>query len=127
MKENDKSSLDYKVYRSLLGESYTVIPVGGHGAVIKNCEVLLTSPWLGLDAFGIVDGDHYTKEKIEALKAKRVKVLPFNEIEMLLLSEEVMEYTMHAAYPVDYKDKIAEFKKAFFDIVQTEKRKNCVE
>lgn len=120
---NDKSSLDYKVYRSLLGESYTVIPVGGHGAVIKNCEVLLTSPWLGLDAFGIVDGDHYTKEKIEALKAKRVKVLPFNEIEMLLLSEEVMEYTMHAAYPVDYKDKIAEFKKAFFDIVQTEKEK----
>lgn len=30
---------------------------------------------------------------------------------------------MHAAYPIDYKDKIAEFKKAFFDIVQTEKEK----
>lgn len=120
---NDKSSLDYKVYRSLLGESYTVIPVGGHGAVIKNCEVLLNSPWLGMDAFGIVDGDHYTKEKIEALKAKHVKVLPFNEIEMLLLSKEVMECTMQASYPLDYEKRIAEFQKAFFDIVQKEKEK----
>ena len=120
---DDKSSLDYRIYRSLLEEQYTVIPVGGHSAVIKNCEVLLNSPFLGIEAIGIVDGDYYTDEKVTALESKKVRVLPFNEIEMFLLSDVVMEYTMKSSYPMDYQTKISAFKEKFFETVDKEKER----
>lgn len=115
---DDKSSLDYAVYRSLLGDDYTVIPVGGHTDVIKNCEVVLDSPWLNIETLGIVDGDHYTQEKIGVLQSKNIKVLPFNEIEMLLVSDEVLHHTMKVIYPMDFQDKIDKFKDEFFKMME---------
>lgn len=120
---DDKSSLDYAVYRAVLGDRYTVIPVGGHAAVIENCEVLLRSEWINIDVLGIVDGDQYDSEKIAALKDKSVMVLPFNEIEMLLVSDEVMQYTMSAIYPQDFKERIASFKEQFWNKVKNQKEK----
>jgi len=117
---DDKSSLDYAIYRSLLGDDYTVIPVGGHTDVIRNCEVILDSPWLNIETLGIVDGDHYTHEKIGVLQSKNIKVLPFNEIEMLLVSNEVLHHTMKVIYPMDYQDKIDKFKDAFFKMMERE-------
>ena len=107
----------------MLEEQYTVIPVGGHSAVIKNCEVLLDSPFLGIEAIGIVDGDYYTDEKVTALESKKVRVLPFNEIEMFLLSDVVMEYTMKSSYPMNYQTKISSFKEKFFETVDKEKER----
>lgn len=117
---DDKSSLDYTVYRSLIGDDYTVIPVGGHTDVIRNCEVILDSPWLNTETLGIVDGDHYTQEKIDVLQDKNIKVLPFNEIEMLLVSDEVLHHTMKVIYPMDFQDKIDKFKDEFFKMVEKE-------
>lgn len=117
---DDKSSLDYTVYRSLIGDDYTVIPVGGHTDVIRNCEVILDSPWLNTETLGIVDGDHYTQEKIDVLQGKNIKVLPFNEIEMLLVSDEVLHHTMKVIYPMDFQDKIDKFKDEFFKMVEKE-------
>ena len=115
---DDKSSIDYTVYRTLFGEDYTIIPVGNHVDVIRNCEVILDSPWLNIDTMGIVDGDHYTVEKVTALQNKNVTVLPFNEIEMFLVSEEILHHTMKAIYPLEFQSRIDKFKEAFFRTVE---------
>lgn len=120
---DDKSSLDYTIYRTLFGDNYTVIPVGNHVDVIRNCEVILSSPWLNTETLGIVDGDHYTVEKISALQEKKVKVLPFNEIEMFLVSDEVLYHTMKTVYPLDFQDKIDKFKEEFFKTVEKQKNR----
>lgn len=109
-----KSSLDYTVYRALFCERYTIIPVGGHLDVIKYCDVLSKSEWLGIECFGIVDGDNYPGDKKESLEAKGIKVLPFNEIEMFLLSDEVIKYTMETVLPLCAHEKIEEFKNQFW-------------
>lgn len=85
-----KGSLDYSIYHSLFGEKYTVIPIGGHGEVIKYCEVVRNSQWLGIECVGIIDGDNFDDEKKELLKEKGVFALPFNEIEMLIVCDEVI-------------------------------------
>lgn len=118
---NDKNSLDYAVYRALFGEEYTVIPVGGHLEVIKSCEVISSSPWIGRSCKGIIDGDNHTDEKIEALKEKNIITLPFNEIEMLLMSDEVMDYTLGSSLPLEKNLRILDLKKAFWQLVEKEK------
>lgn len=120
---DDKSSVDYKVYRSLLGEEYTVIPVGGHLNVINYCEVLSKSDWITRDCIGIVDGDNFTDEKIQELAAKKIVVLPFNEIEMFLLSDLVIDYTMQSVRPVDAHQRIVDFKEKFWTKVLEKKEK----
>lgn len=120
---DDKSSLDYSIYRAILGRTHTIIPVGGHNEVIKNCEVLKSSPMLNTSSMGIIDGDNFTLEKIQSLQTKGVQVLPFNEIEMLLLSDEVLTYTMKAIYPMDYEAKIDAFKAEFYDLVLRQRNK----
>lgn len=118
---DDKSSIDYKAYRSLLGEQYTVIPVGGHFNVIKYCEVLSNSDWNTRECIGIVDGDNFSHEKVQELATKKIVVLPFNEIEMFLLSDLVMDYTMQTIRPVDAQKRIADFKERFWAKVSERK------
>lgn len=120
---NDKSSIDYRVYRSLLNEKYTVIPVGGHINVIKYCEVLSKSDWIGRECIGIVDGDNFTDEKIKELSNTKIIVLPFNEIEMFLLSNLVMKYTMRAVRPIDAEQRILYFKEKFWEKAYDKKEK----
>lgn len=118
---DDKNSLDYAVYRELFGKEYTVIPVGGHLDVIKSCEVISNSTWISRSCKGIIDGDNHTDEKIEELKEKNIITLPFNEIEMLLMSDEIMEKTIGSSLPLEKDVRIAAFKKAFWKLVEKEK------
>lgn len=122
---NDKSSLDYRVYQAILGEEYTVIPVGGHLEVIQYCDVISKSKWLGIECRGIIDGDNFPENKISYLKDKKIDVLPFNEIEMFLLSDEVLQYMMNTIYPLEANSKIEEFKKNFWTNV-VKKRKTLL-
>ena len=46
---------------------------------------------LHIEANGIIDSDGKSKEEISKYKNKDIFVLPFNEIEMLLLCDEVMD------------------------------------
>lgn len=120
---DDKSSLDYIIYRYILGEHYTVIPVGGHLDVIRNCEVISSSSWMNIEVYGLVDGDNYSQEKIANLKEKKVIVLPFNEIEMFILSDEVLKYTIQTIFPMNYQNKIDNFKEQFFEVVSKNKNR----
>lgn len=116
-----KGSLDYSIYQSLFGEKYTVIPIGGHREVIKYCEVVRDSQWLGLECIGIIDGDNFDDGKKESLKEKGVHVLPFNEIEMLIVCDEVIDWIMDKNYYERAPEKIEKFKSEFWRLIENKK------
>lgn len=131
---DDKSSLDYQVYQGLFGEEYTIIPVGGHIEVIKYCDVLNKSTWLGIECIGVIDGDNNSNINVSNLREKKIYVMPFNEIEMLLLTDEVINNLLTHCYPEDFINRIESFKNEFRELVKSKvnnialsKLKNIVE
>lgn len=117
----NKGSLDYSIYHSLFGDKYTVIPIGGHGEVIKYCEVARNSQWLGMECIGIIDGDNFDDEKKELLKEKGIFVLPFNEIEMLIVCDEVIKCVMGGIYYGQASAKIENFKIEWWKLIERKK------
>ncbi|MBR0308451.1 MAG: AAA family ATPase [Mogibacterium sp.] len=111
----DKSSIDYKVYSGLFCDKYTVIPVGGHKQVYYYCKVLNEATWIGIEAKGIIDGDLRSSDEIDNLRSQSITVLPFNEIEMLLMDEDVMKTTIRGSHPGSFEGKITAFKEAFWE------------
>lgn len=115
--EGDKSSLDYVIYKGLLGEKYTVIPSGGHTKVINNVRAINKLEDLNT-AYGILDLDNLTEDEIKVYKEEQIEVLQFNEIEMLFFEENIMKEVMKNIFPEDYTDIIKTFKKEFFATVE---------
>lgn len=118
---DDKSSMDYKVYQGIFKNQYTVIPVGGHRTVIQFVKVINASEWIGIDSQGIIDGDNYSAERIQSLHEKKIHVLPFNEIEMLILSDEVIHSVMKTIFPDNYQERIEGYKNKFWEVVEQNK------
>lgn len=119
---NDKSSLDYHIYKAILQEDYTILPVNGHQQVISNCRAL-NKLNLNYKAWGIIDGDSISNERKQKYEEENIFVLPFNEIEMFLLEEQIMTDTIKSSYPLNYQEKINDFKDAFWKIFEKEKSK----
>lgn len=119
---DDKSSLDYHIYKSLLGENYTIIPSGGHKQVINNVKASKQINNIK-DAYGIIDLDNLTEDEKNSYEQDNVKVLEFNEIEMLFFEEQVMQNVMESIYPEEYLERINAFKQKFWDIFKAKKEK----
>lgn len=115
--EGTKSSLDYTIYKGLLGEKYTVIPSGGHYDVINNVRAVNKFEDLNT-AYGIIDLDNLTENEIKVYKADQIEVLQFNEIEMLFFEENIMKEVIKNIFPQEYTDIIENFKKEFFTTVE---------
>ena len=122
---NDKSSLDYHIYKALLQKEFTIIPANGHQQVISYCRVL-NKLNLNYKAWGIIDGDGISDERKKKYEEENIFVLPFNEIEMLLLEEQIMKETVKSSYPLNYQEKIYNFKEKFWSVVEDEKDKICL-
>lgn len=121
--EGDKSSLDYSIYRCLFEKKYTIIPIGGHMDVVKYCKVLNASEWVGIECKGIIDGDNYSQQAIEEYTKASVFVLPFNEIEMFLLSDIIVEDTICNIYGDKATARIQKYKDEFWNTVKQKKEK----
>lgn len=121
--EGDKTSLDYFVYTSLFKDKVVVCPVGGHTQVIQYTRAYNNLPILqGNKAFGIIDGDLMDDVYICELKNDRIYALPFNEIEMLFLTEEIIVNVLETVFSSeDVNRKVRKFKEEFFKIVDKEK------
>ncbi len=119
---DDKSSLDYHIYKSILEKDFTVIPVNGHQQVISCCRAL-NKLGFNYKAWGIVDGDGISEERKQKYETENIYVLPFNEIEMFILEEQVIEVTVKSSYPLEYQEKINVFKEKFWDLVEYEKNR----
>lgn len=113
--EGTKGSLDYTIYSSLLEAKATIVPVGGHNEVIK-----YTRAYKFIDkknrAFGIIDRDQHSEDEIEKYKYDKIFVLQFNEIEMLLLANEILDILINELPHNDDIDK-DKFIDKFFNVL----------
>lgn len=134
--EGKKSSLDYQVYTELFNEEVVVVPVEGHRQVIQYTKAYNESPILNNNhAYGIIDSDLMTEEQISDYKKRRIYTLPFNEIEMIFFTDEIMNCVLKGLFTDEkISEKITEFKKETFkkmsqnkEIVVQEKMKKYID
>lgn len=103
-----------------------VIPVGGHKNVINYTKAYNKSNFFGYSAFGIIDKDYHTEEVLKKYKEENIYHLKFNEIEMFLLTEEIIDNVLNANNTKEDAEKLKEkFKKEFMNIVG-ERRDNLI-
>jgi hypothetical protein len=112
--EGSKTDYDYKVYESLFGEKYTVIPTGNCASVENSVDAcnMHAITYSIQSAVGIIDSDLKSVAEINHLKAKKVYALKCNEIEMLLLDEAIFKKVLAQIYKPETE--FVAFKTAFF-------------
>lgn len=119
--EGEKSSLDYTIYSSLFKDEAIVYPVGGHNQVIQYTKSYnkFSAQFNGNNAMGIIDLDLMDNEIIESYKKDYIYTLKFNEIEMLLLTEEVIvDVLQHRFSDKDeLRQRIEDFKKEVLKVI----------
>ncbi|WP_353991487.1 AAA family ATPase (plasmid) [Lacticaseibacillus paracasei] len=122
--EGTKASCDYQVYSSLYATDYTVIPVKGHDSVIRYTEIFNQMQNVyGNTAVGIIDRDALTGGEIDSLKSKNIICLPYNEIEMLLLDEDIMKSVLEPFNTDNSDAKVKAFEQKVFSLMEKEKDK----
>ena len=90
--EGTKTSIDYQIYSKLFSEFCFVKPVQGHKQVIQHTKAYNNLELLhGNTAYGIIDNDWMDESGIQAYKEQGIFVLPFNEVEMILVDEAVVK------------------------------------
>lgn len=93
--EGTKNSIDYQIYSKLFSEFCFVKPVQGHKQVIQYTKAYnKLKKSHGNEAYGIIDYDWMDEARIQNYKKKNIFVLPFNEIEMLLIDEEIVKFVL---------------------------------
>lgn len=90
--EGTKNSLDYQIYSKLFSEFCFVKPVQGHKQVIQHTKAYNNlNKMHGNKAYGIIDYDWMDESSIKENKEEGIFVLPFNEVEMILVDEAVVK------------------------------------
>lgn len=121
--EGTKNSLDYQIYSKLFSEFCFVKPVQGHKQVIQYTKAYnKLEETYGNKAYGIIDYDWMDEARIESYKEKNIFVLPFNEIEMLLVDEEIVDSVL-SDDEQDKKQKINKLRDTVIGLCTTNKDK----
>lgn len=115
--EGTKGSLDNKVYSILFDGKASIVPVGGHVEVEKYTKLYNRIENKINTAYGIIDRDQHSLQKIEEYKNNNIFVIYFNEIEMLLISEEIVNILIEEL-PDEHKLEKENFKDKFFNIME---------
>ena len=121
--EGTKNRLDYQIYSKLFSEFCFVKPVQGHKQVIQYTKAYnKLEETYGNKAYGIIDYDWMDEARIESYKKKNIFVLPFNEIEMLLVDEEMVNSVL-SDDEEDKKQKINKLRDTVIGLCTTNKDK----
>ena len=119
--EGTKTSIDYQIYSKLFSEFCFVKPVQGHKQVIQHTKVYNNLQLLhGNTAYGIIDNDWMNESSIQEQKEQNIFVLPFNEVEMMLVDEAVVKSCLHFD---DDKEKQQKFENLQQSIIESCKEK----
>lgn len=119
--EGTKTSIDYQIYSKLFSEFCFVKPVQGHKQVIQHTKAYNNLQLLhGNTAYGIIDNDWMNKSSIQEQKEQNIFVLPFNEVEMMLVDEAVVKSCLHFD---DDKEKQQKFENLQQSIIESCKEK----
>lgn len=122
--EGDKdNSHDYAIYKAILGSHFNIMPVGGHDLVVRNCKAMNAQKMQQIQCFGIIDSDNYKASQIQAYKKSNVYPLEVNEIEMLLVSDVILNYLVTNNVKGITEEKVSNFKNEFWDKANNEKNK----
>ena len=121
--EGTKTSIDYKIYSKLFSKFCFVKPVQGHKQVIQHTRAYNNlNKMHGNKAYGIIDYDWMEETKIAKYKKKNIFVLPFNEIEMLLVDEAIVKSVL-ASDDQDKEQKLNKFQEAIKSLCIENKEK----
>ena len=119
--EGTKTSIDYQIYSKLFSEFCFVKPVQGHKQVIQHTKAYNDLQLLhGNTAYGIIDNDWMNESSIQEQKEQNIFVLPFNEVEMMLVDEAVVKSCLHFD---DDKEKQQKFENLQQSIIESCKEK----
>lgn len=119
--EGTKTSIDYQIYSKLFSEFCFVKPVQGHKQVIQHTKAYNNLQHLhGNTAYGIIDNDWMNESSIQEQKEQNIFVLPFNEVEMMLVDEAVVKSCLHFD---DDKEKQQKFENLQQSIIESCKEK----
>ncbi|WP_312040211.1 AAA family ATPase [Macrococcoides bohemicum] len=120
--EGESDSIDKQVYEAIFFDD-KVIAVGGHLNVINYTKAINNISNLNIKAKGLIDKDGKTEKEIKKYEKYNIYVLPFNEIEMLLLSKEVLEKMNEAISILNKKINIDEWQNEILQICDDRKEK----
>src|SRR5699024_1631458 len=120
--EGESDSIDKQVYEAIFFDN-KVIAVGGHLNVINYTKAINNISNLNIKAKGLIDKDGKTEMEIKKYEKYNIYVLPFNEIEMLLLSKEVLEKMNEAISILNKKINIDEWQNEILQICDGRKEK----
>jgi ABC-type lipoprotein export system ATPase subunit len=88
--ESQKGKNDEKIYNCLFPE-YTVSPVESCFDVINYTKAFNKIPNITTKAFGIIDSDHHSTERLNILELDNIFALSVSEIENLMLAENFLK------------------------------------
>lgn len=122
--EGTKTSLDYQIYSKLFSEFCFVKPIRGHKQVIQHTKAYNDLQHIhGNIAFGIIDNDWMDEKSIKEYKDENIIVLPFNEIEMILVDESVVKSVLPFDDNTGQQRKFNNFKNAIITSCREKKDK----
>lgn len=119
--EGTYESPDYALFSAMFKNTADVFPVGGHRNVVDYTKAYNESPeFINGYAFGIIDRDLMDEADIEIYKKKNIYPLPFNEIEMMFIDEQlIIEYLKDLGdEPEEISKKIRDFKCGLIDEIK---------
>lgn len=120
--EGESDSIDKQVYEAIFFDD-KVIAVGGHLNVINYTKAINNISNINIKAKGLIDKDGKTEVEIKKYGKSNIYVLPFNEIEMLLLSKEVLEKMNEAISILNKKINIDVWQNEILQICDDRKEK----
>ena len=122
--EGTKTSIDYQIYSKLFSDFCFVKPVQGHKQVIQHTKAYNNLQLLhGNTAYGIIDNDWMDKSSIQVYKEQGIFVLPFNEVEMILVDEEVVKSCLHFDDDKEKQQKIKNLQQSIIESCKEKKDK----
>ena len=122
--EGTKNSIDYQIYSKLFSEFCFVKPVQGHKQVIQHTKAYNNLQLLhGNTAYGIIDNDWMNESSIQEQKEQNVFVLPFNEVEMMLVDEAVVKSCLPFDDDKEKQRKFENFQQSIIESCEEKKDK----
>ena len=122
--EGTKTSIDYQIYSKLFSEFCFVKPVQGHKQVIQHTKAYNNLQHLhGNTAYGIIDNDWMDESSIQVYEEQGIFVLPFNEVEMILVDDAVVKSCLHFDDDKEKQQKIKNLQQSIIDSCKENKDK----
>ena len=122
--EGTKTSIDYQIYSKLFSEFCFVKPVQGHKQVIQHTKAYNDLQHIhGNTAYGIIDNDWMDESSIQVYKEQNIFVLPFNEVEMMLVDEAVVKSCLPFDDDKEKQRKFENFQRSIIESCEEKKEK----